>query len=251
MSYAYLFKYIIIGDTGVGKSCLLLQFTDKRFRQQHDLTIGVEFGARTIQINQKNIKLQIWDTTLPEKNTCQYKIFLQAGQESFKSITRSYYRGAAGALLVYDITRRDTFSHLTRWLEEVRQNGNPDMVIMLIGNKCDMDSRRQVSTEEGERFAKDNGLIFLETSAKTAFNVEDAFLQTSQMIYENIDKGVYDLSSEKSGIRVGNESYQVNSGGTGAGAGTAGTSGTRKLDSSGQGSKAAGSTGGSLCCGSQ
>ena len=105
MSYAYLFKYIIIGDTGVGKSCLLLQFTDKRFRQQHDLTIGVEFGARNIQIAQKNIKLQIWDT---------------AGQESFKSITRSYYRGAAGALLCYDITRRDTFNHLTRWLEEVR-----------------------------------------------------------------------------------------------------------------------------------
>ena len=83
----------------------MLQFTDKRFRQQHDLTIGVEFGARTIQIYEKNLKLQIWDT---------------AGQESFKSITRSYYRGAAGALLVYDITRRDTFGHLTRWLEEVK-----------------------------------------------------------------------------------------------------------------------------------
>ena len=90
---------------GVGKSCLLLQFTDQRFRQQHDLTIGVEFGSRTVKINDKNIKLQIWDT---------------AGQESFKSITRSYYRGAAGALLVYDITRKETFNHLTRWLEEVR-----------------------------------------------------------------------------------------------------------------------------------
>jgi Ras-related protein Rab-2A len=90
MSYAYLFKYIIIGDTGVGKSCLLLQFTDKRFQQVHDLTIGVEFGARMITIDNKQIKLQIWDT---------------AGQESFRSITRSYYRGAAGALLVYDITR--------------------------------------------------------------------------------------------------------------------------------------------------
>ena len=127
MSYAYLFKYIIIGDTGVGKSCLLLQFTDKRFRVHHDLTIGVEFGARTVQIAEKNIKLQIWDT---------------AGQESFKSITRSYYRGAAGALLVYDITRRDTFNHLTKWLDEVRLNGNPDMTIMLIGNKSDMDARR-------------------------------------------------------------------------------------------------------------
>jgi hypothetical protein len=150
------------GDTGVGKSCLLLQFTDKRFQPVHDLTIGVEFGARMIKVDDKNIKLQIWDT---------------AGQESFRSITRSYYRGAAGALLVrrsgfapcgltafgrpsawplaaplsppplpaspqvYDITRRETFNHLSRWLEEARQNGNPDMVVMLIGNKADMEAR--------------------------------------------------------------------------------------------------------------
>ena len=177
----------------------MLQFTDKRFRQQHDLTIGVEFGARTIQIAQKNIKLQIWDT---------------AGQESFKSITRSYYRGAAGALLVYDITRRDTFTHLTRWLEEVRQNGNPETVVMLIGNKNDCEDRRQVSTEEGERFARENSLIFLETSAKTAHNVEEAFLQTSSTIYGNIEKCVYDLSNDKSGIRVGNESVQITSSAT-------------------------------------
>jgi len=111
--------------------------------------------------------------------------------------------------LVYDITRRDTFTHLTRWLEEVRQNGNPDMTIMLIGNKGDLDARRQVSTEEGERFAKEHDLIFLETSAKTAYNVEEAFLQTSTVIYENIDKGIYDLSSDKSGIRVGNESFAI------------------------------------------
>lgn len=107
--------------------------------------------------------------------------------------------------MVYDITRKETFNHLTRWLEEVRQNGNPDIMVMLIGNKADLDNRRQVSTEEGERFAKENGLIFLETSAKTAFNVEQAFLQTSQLIYDNIDRGVYDLSNDKSGIRVGNE----------------------------------------------
>ena len=112
--------------------------------------------------------------------------------------------------MVYDITRKETFNHLTRWLEEVRQNGNPDIMVMLIGNKADLDSRRQVSTEEGERFAKENGLIFLETSAKTAFNVEQAFLQTSQLIYDNIDRGVYDLSNDKSGIRVGNEQYSVN-----------------------------------------
>jgi len=187
MSYAYLFKYIIIGDTGVGKSCLLLQFTDKRFQPVHDLTIGVEFGARMINIDSKQIKLQIWDT---------------AGQESFRSITRSYYRGAAGALLVYDITRRETFNHLTRWLEEARQNANPNMVIMLIGNKSDLEHRRQVTREEGEKFAKEHSLIFLETSAKTAHNVEEAFIQTAAKIYEQICAGM-DITNEAHGIKVG------------------------------------------------
>jgi len=190
MSYSYLFKYIIIGDTGVGKSCLLLQFIDKRFRQKHEVTIGVEFGARMINVDGKNVKLQIWDT---------------AGQESFRSITRSYYRAAAGALLVYDITRRETFTHLARWLDEARQNGNPQMSFILVGNKCDMEGERQVSYEEGERFARENDLIFLETSAKTAYNVEDAFQKTAQLIYEKIESGVIDVNNESLGIKKGGE----------------------------------------------
>jgi len=188
MSYAYLFKYIIIGDTGVGKSCLLLQFTDKRFQQVHDLTIGVEFGARMITIDNKQIKLQIWDT---------------AGQESFRSITRSYYRGAAGALLVYDITRRETFNHLTSWLDDARQHSNSNMTIMLIGNKSDLEHRRAVSVEEGQQFANEHQLIFLETSAKTAANVEEAFINTAKKIYEKIQQGVFDVSNESFGIKVG------------------------------------------------
>lgn len=188
MSYAYLFKYIIIGDTGVGKSCLLLQFTDKRFQPVHDLTIGVEFGARMVTIDDKQVKLQIWDT---------------AGQESFRSITRSYYRGAAGALLVYDITRRDTFKHLSRWLDEARQHSQSNMVIMLIGNKNDLEHRRAVSTEEGKAFADEHGLIFMETSAKTAFNVEQAFINTADKIHENIQSGVIDVTNESHGIKVG------------------------------------------------
>lgn len=196
MSYAYLFKYIIIGDTGVGKSCLLLQFTDKRFQPMHDLTIGVEFGSRMISLDNKQIKLQIWDT---------------AGQESFRSITRSYYRGAAGALLVYDITRRETFNHLTRWLEEARQNASGEMVIMLIGNKSDLEHRRAVSFKEGEEFAREHGLIFLETSAKTAANVENAFLKTSEKIYEKILSGQLDVTDQNQGIKVGH-----GSGGAGA-----------------------------------
>jgi len=190
MAYNYLFKYIIIGDTGVGKSCLLLQFTDKRFQPVHDLTIGVEFGARMINIEAKQIKLQIWDT---------------AGQESFRSITRSYYRGAAGALLVYDITRRETFNHLTCWLEDARQHSNSNMTIMLIGNKSDLEHKRAVSTEEGEQFAKENGLIFIETSAKTAANVEEAFINTAKKIYEKIQKGVFDVTNETFGIKLGTQ----------------------------------------------
>uniref|UniRef100_A0A673ASU2 RAB2A, member RAS oncogene family n=2 Tax=Euteleostomi TaxID=117571 RepID=A0A673ASU2_9TELE len=175
------FYTVCVCVSGVGKSCLLLQFTDKRFQPVHDLTIGVEFGARMITIDGKQIKLQIWDT---------------AGQESFRSITRSYYRGAAGALLVYDITRRDTFNHLTTWLEDARQHSNSNMVIMLIGNKSDLESRREVKKEEGEAFAREHGLIFMETSAKTASNVEEAFINTAKEIYEKIQEGVFDINNE-------------------------------------------------------
>jgi len=154
----------------------------------HDLTIGVEFGARMIPIDGLQIKLQIWDT---------------AGQESFRSITRSYYRGAAGALLVYDITRRETFVQLEKWLTEARENASEEMVIMLIGNKVDLEHKRCVTKEEGQQFAKDNGLIFLETSAKTAQNVEEAFVQTAEKIHQNIQDGVYELSNESTGIKVG------------------------------------------------
>ncbi|AQK72141.1 Ras-related protein RABB1a [Zea mays] len=216
MSYAYLFKYIIIGDTGVGKSCLLLQFTDKRFQPVHDLTIGVEFGARMITIENKPIKLQIWDTVRPSPLSFSlFPALFMAGQESFRSITRSYYRGAAGALLVYDITRRETFNHLASWLEDARQHANANMTVMLIGNKCDLSHRRAVSYEEGEQFAKEHGLVFMEASAKTAQNVEEAFIKTAGTIYKKIQDGIFDVSNESNGIKVG---YAVpNSSGGGAG----------------------------------
>ncbi|KAL8139869.1 hypothetical protein V2J09_005890 [Rumex salicifolius] len=225
MSYDYLFKYIIIGDTGVGKSCLLLQFTDKRFQPVHDLTIGVEFGARMVTIDGRPIKLQIWDTVTfltfskPKwgdadkrkrilSRNCFHCILvisfelgsqmLQAGQENFRSITRSYYRGAAGALLVYDISRRETFNHLASWLEDARQHANPNMTIMLVGNKSDLSNRRAVSKEEGEQFAKEHDLLFLEASARTAQNVEEAFVNTAAKILEKIQEGLFDISNEAS-----------------------------------------------------
>ena len=161
----------------VGKSCILLQFTDNKFRNQHELTIGVEFGAKTIEINGKLIKIQIWDT---------------AGQEAFQAITRTYYKGAIGALLVYDITRKDTFIHVTKWLEEVRNNSSKTITVILIGNKKDLEDKRQVTYEEGEAFAKENGLMFLETSAKTAYNVVESFNLSAQAILNNIEKNGID-----------------------------------------------------------
>mmetsp|Transcript_53335 Transcript_53335/g.114607 ORF Transcript_53335/g.114607 Transcript_53335/m.114607 type:complete len:276 (+) Transcript_53335:64-891(+) len=167
--YSYLFKFIIIGDEAVGKTCLLLQFTDKRYRTTHQVTVGVEFGSRTVHIAGKLIKLQCWDT---------------AGQDRFRSIIRSYYRGAAGALLVYDITRRDSFEHVSQWLQEARANADPELVLTLVGNKCDKVADRQVSYEEGHAFAHRYGLYFLETSAVTGHMVDEAFTVTAKLVYQ-------------------------------------------------------------------
>ena len=176
-TYDYLLRYIIVGDIAVGKSCILLQFTNNQFRSSHELTVGVEFGVKTIDLGKQTIKIQIWDT---------------AGQEAFLAIARTYYRGAVGALLVYDITRRDSFTHVERWLEEVKTYGTKNIVIILIGNKADLESQRQVSYEEGQKFAKDNDLLFLETSAKTAFNIQESFVLSAQKIIlntEDLEKG--------------------------------------------------------------
>ncbi|XP_028785473.1 ras-related protein Rab-2-B-like [Neltuma alba] len=194
VSYNYLFKTIIVGDSGVGKSCFLLQFIDKRFEQTHDVTVGIGFEARMITINNKLIKLYIWDT---------------AGQERFRSVTRSFYREAVAALLVYDTTRKETFKQLALWLKELREHADSDVTIVLVGNKCDLNGKREVSTEEGEQFAKENGLIFLEASAEMGLNVKEAFEEAAKSVCKKVEDGVFDLNNEHRGIKVGRYSGNV------------------------------------------
>jgi len=165
---------VVIGDTGVGKSCLLLQFVDRRFSSVHDLTIGVDFGSRIIDINNEKIKLQIWDT---------------AGQESFRSIARSYYRDAAGCLLVFDVTRKESFNHLEKWLQETRQFANPNIAITIVGNKADLSAKRAVRYEEANNFATEMGLTYVEASAKSADGVDEAFRITATAILDRIKSG--------------------------------------------------------------
>ncbi|KAL3532354.1 hypothetical protein ACH5RR_005875 [Cinchona calisaya] len=199
MSYDYLFKYIITGDAGVGKSCILQQFTDERFNPLYNSTIGAEFWAKTITINKKKIGLHVWDT---------------AGQERFRALMQSYYRGAAGALLVYDITSRVSFGHISTWLEDLRKYAADNITIMLIGNKSDLDSKRTVSTEEGSEFAQKNGLIFVECSAKTAQNVEEAFVCTAVAIQKRVEQGgnIGVVENENHGIRIGYRRISTESG---------------------------------------
>lgn len=171
----------------MGKSCLMMQFTDKKFKNDNDPTIGVEFGSRSTTINGKNLKLQIWDT---------------AGQESFRSITRSYFRGAIGSLLVFDLTDRESFNNLSSWVEETRTCASSNIVIIMIGNKCDLTDQRKISTEEATDFAKNKGIIYIETSAKTALNVEKAFETIGEIVLDHIEKGYIDPANE-GGIKMG------------------------------------------------
>lgn len=159
---------------------MLLQFVDRRFSAVHDLTIGVDFGSRMLDLCGEKVKLQIWDT---------------AGQESFRSIARSYYRDAAGALLVFDLTRRDTFGHLDRWLQEARQYSSQNLTITLVGNKADMTHKRVISNDEIQHFIKEHNLTYVEVSAKTALSVDEAFISTAESIYRKISDGSISLKS--------------------------------------------------------
>ncbi|KAK4467865.1 hypothetical protein MN116_008784 [Schistosoma mekongi] len=166
--YDYLFKIVLIGDSGVGKSNLLSRFTRDTFALESKSTIGVEFATRNVNIDGKIIKAQIWDT---------------AGQERYRAITSAYYRGAVGALLVYDVCKLQSFRNLDNWLKELQDHAEKNIVVMLVGNKCDLRHLRNVKTEDASLFAQQYGLSFIETSALDSTNVEEAFCQILQAIY--------------------------------------------------------------------
>ncbi|KAJ0249278.1 Ras-related protein RABA1g [Hirschfeldia incana] len=171
--YDFLYKVVLIGDSGVGKSNLLSRFTRNEFSLESKSTIGVEFATRSIRVDEKTVKAQIWDT---------------AGQERYRAITSAYYRGAVGAFLVYDVTRRVTFENVERWLKELRDHTDANIVVMLVGNKADLRHLRAVSTEDATAFAERESTFFMETSALEALNVEDAFTQVLSQIYRVASK---------------------------------------------------------------
>ena len=179
--YDYLFKVVVIGDSGVGKSNLLSRFTRNEFNLESKSTIGVEFATRTVSMEGKTIKAQIWDT---------------AGQERYRAITSAYYRGAVGALLVYDITKRDSFENCERWLKELRTHGDAQVVAMLVGNKGDLKHLQAVDVEDAKDFAEDNNLAFIETSALDGQNVDLAFetllIEIYRIVRKNLEAGKYD-----------------------------------------------------------
>ncbi|KAL9245431.1 hypothetical protein vseg_019089 [Gypsophila vaccaria] len=181
MRIDYVYKVVVIGDSGVGKSQLLSRFAKNEFCFDSKSTIGVEFQTRTLDIRSKVVKAQIWDT---------------AGQERYRAVTSPYYRGALGAIVVYDMTKRQTFDHVPRWVDELRAHADSSTIIMLIGNKADLVDKRAVPVEDALEFAQEQGLFFSEASALSGDNVDTAFCKVLEEIYNVASKRTLQLSCD-------------------------------------------------------
>ncbi|TYH35335.1 hypothetical protein ES332_D13G186400v1 [Gossypium tomentosum] len=186
--YDFLFKVVLIGDSGVGKSNLLSRFTRNEFSLESKSTIGVEFATRSIRVDDKVVKAQIWDT---------------AGQERYRAITSAYYRGAVGALLVYDVTRHVTFENVERWLKELRGHTDSNIVIMLVGNKADLRHLRAVSTDDAKAFAERENTFFMETSALESMNVENAFTEVVTQIHHVVSRKALEVGDDPAALPKG------------------------------------------------
>ena len=188
INFNYLLKYVIIGDSGVGKSNILLRYINGTFSDEFKATVGVEFGAKNIEINNRIYRIQIWDT---------------AGQENFRSIARAYYKNSVCACIVYDIANRSSFNSVQSWIDDCTKQTPKSILLLLIGNKSDLNDQREVQYEEGAEFAKRRNMIFLETSAKNGNNISDIFEKSVKFIDKNIQENKYDLDNENCGIRKG------------------------------------------------
>jgi len=186
--YDYLFKLLLIGDSGVGKSCLLLRFADDTYTESYISTIGVDFKIRTIDLEGKTVKLQIWDT---------------AGQERFRTITSSYYRGAHGIIVVYDVTDPDTFTNVKQWLQEIDRYACEGVNKLLVGNKNDLANKKAVEYSVAKEFSDQLSIPFLETSAKNATNVEQAFLTMAKQIKDRMGTTTVSTGAPKQTVKVG------------------------------------------------
>jgi Ras-related protein Rab-2A len=189
MSYLYQFKIIMIGDSGVGKSSMVHRFVNNKFIDLTDITIGVDFGVRIIDINNVPIKLHIWDT---------------AGQEQFRSITRQYFKDAAGVILCYDVTYRKSFENIVKWLDAVKEE-TANCVIKLVGTKCDLDNKRTVGIMEARRYAQENNMLFEEVSSKKSNeNIDKCFTGLAAEIYKAIQTGKINIDEKaiKTGLYV-------------------------------------------------
>ena len=164
------FKLVLLGDSAVGKSCLVVRFVRDEFFEFQEPTIGAAFLTQTVSLENATVKFEIWDT---------------AGQERYRSLAPMYYRGAAAAIVVFDITKKDSYNGAKSWVKELQRRGDPNVVIALAGNKADMEAKRKVQTEEAQQYAKDSEIIYMETSAKTALNVRNLFIKIAEKLPKN------------------------------------------------------------------
>ena len=192
IQFHYLLKYIIIGNSSVGKSNLLLKFAHNKFLDEYQATIGVEFGAKNVEIDNKIFRVQIWDT---------------AGQENFRSITRAYYKNSVCALIVFDINNEDTFDSVQSWIQECKLQTPKTVTMILVGNKCDLECK--VDRNKAKELAEENKMLYFETSAKTGKGVDELFKKSAAKIKDNIEKNYYDLTNESCGVKIGNLLYDV------------------------------------------
>jgi small GTP-binding protein len=172
-------KVVVVGDSGVGKTCLLLRYVRDIYDPDTQPTLGVEFMTKIIETTKHRIQLQLWDT---------------AGQELFRSVTRGYYRGSAGAFLVFDLCNHDSFDHIGRWLHDVKEVARADVVTILLGNKSDLAAKRDVTAEEAEKFATANNMRYFETSAKTGGQIAEAIVACVDVIEKLVADGAYEVT---------------------------------------------------------